>query len=624
MIKSWSVNNIKSVYGKTALSLAPLTIFAGANNAGKSTFIQSMLLIAQTLQSPLENQSLILNGNIIKTGTYKDIISNGASAKDISIGFELVPLGIKARDSFSIDNKANVSGRSSIISCQIEYASKNKLNSKEDQPINPYLKSCNMTILMTGVDGQTQENIRIIRDKKAAAQKLSELSLNADFLQTNDMESLNFCMPKKSANIFGVDFSVGRIAGVQMNHFLPQQIATVVNEADLNAQKTTEAIVYPYSFKHAMNRITEGRIIISNELLEIIIRILKEVMDELNENQRQRIFNLTGDIECLKRSFNIQNYFKMISLLSPNYKQILFQKLEKSKKDIFDAVREHLTDHFVIKYIALPDSFTTSTKYIRTFFRDNFKYLGPLRDAPKPVYPLSDETYTSDIGLKGEHTATVLDTYKNITINYIPASYFAGNSVNVEAQMTPLINAASDWLTYMGMANIVKTIDKGKLGHEVKVSTGNESTFHDLTHVGVGISQLLPIIVLALMAEQGSTIVFEQPELHLHPRVQTRLADFFISMLMLNKQCIVETHSEHIINQLRYRSVTTDNSRVSDGTVIYFVEKQGEQSVFNKLTIDSFGRIDNWPKGFFDENSNKAAEILMAGIQKRKKIMDKE
>jgi predicted ATPase len=82
-----------------------------------------------------------------------------------------------------------------------------------------------------------------------------------------------------------------------------------------------------------------------------------------------------------------------------------------------------------------------------------------------------------------------------------------------------LPKAVLDWLDYMGVASDIKTVDKGKLGYELKVVTGNSGALHDLTHVGVGVSQVLPILVQSLLAEKGSTLIFEQPELGLHPRV---------------------------------------------------------------------------------------------------------
>ena len=172
------------------------------------------------------------------------------------------------------------------------------------------------------------------------------------------------------------------------------------------------------------------------------------------------------------------------------------------------------------------------------------------------------------------------------------------------------------------MVSDVETVDRGRLGHELRVATPGERTLHDLTHVGVGVSQVLPILVLSLLAEPGSTLIFEQPELHLHPRVQTRLADFFVSMTRLQKQCIVETHSEYLINRLRYQAAIGEDSYIPDHVLLYFVEKNDGQSTFRPIRINRFGVIEDWPRGFFDESQDLAAAILRASMEKRQRESD--
>lgn len=106
-------------------------------------------------------------------------------------------------------------------------------------------------------------------------------------------------------------------------------------------------------------------------------------------------------------------------------------------------------------------------------------------------------------------------------------------------------------------------------------------------------------------------MIFEQPELHLHPKVQTRLADFFISMSLLNKQCIVESHSEHIINQLRFRIAHDSNSSdVRESTKIYFVEKNENAPKFIPIDINEYGAIPDWPEGFFDQTTKEIIDTI--------------
>ena len=266
-----------------------------------------------------------------------------------------------------------------------------------------------------------------------------------------------------------------------------------------------------------------------------------------------------------------------------------------------------------------PQLIADASRYLDGFFASSLKYLGPLRDAPKPLYPLAPAADPQDVGLRGEHTASILELHKNKKIRYIPSSSFKSPVVDSKPITRTLEAAVTDWLQYLGVASSVKSQDQGKLGHELKVELCNSDSAHDLTHVGVGVSQVLPILVMCLLADTDSTLVFEQPELHLHPKVQTLLGDFFLSMALCNKQCIVETHSEFFIDRLRFRiAAATSENALTNLTKIYFVEKPSLKSAFREVVINEYGAISDWPEGFFDQSQQQAEDILRAAAMKRK------
>ena len=92
MITKWKVFNFKSIREETELELGPLTIFAGANSSGKSTILQSILLIAQTLSYKVNSRSVVLNGPLVGLDQFDDIKSNNSQADQISIGLTCKPL----------------------------------------------------------------------------------------------------------------------------------------------------------------------------------------------------------------------------------------------------------------------------------------------------------------------------------------------------------------------------------------------------------------------------------------------------------------------------------------------------------------------------------------------------
>lgn len=262
----------------------------------------------------------------------------------------------------------------------------------------------------------------------------------------------------------------------------------------------------------------------------------------------------------------------------------------------------------------LPQNIADARDYMIDYFSRSIYYLGPLRANPKTVYAPSSQTGSDFIDLRGEHAAEILETNRGRIIRYIPPESLPKE--RPEAEACPLMEALIDWAGYLGIAEKITTVNKGRYGFELGVTMDNGISISDLTQVGVGVSQVLPILVTALLAPSDSTLIFEQPELHLHPKVQSRLADFFLSMTKLGKQCLVETHSEHIINRIRLRISESTGDLWQNAAKIYFVEKNGGTSTFQEIPIDEYGGIQLWPEGFFDEHYNETARILRAASRK--------
>lgn len=93
MITRWRLFNFKSVKSDTSLEFGPLTIFAGPNSSGKSTWIQSLLLVSQTLSSRVRSRSVVLNGLLTRLGQFDDLKSYGGDANQIVVGCECEPRG---------------------------------------------------------------------------------------------------------------------------------------------------------------------------------------------------------------------------------------------------------------------------------------------------------------------------------------------------------------------------------------------------------------------------------------------------------------------------------------------------------------------------------------------------
>lgn len=139
----------------------------------------------------------------------------------------------------------------------------------------------------------------------------------------------------------------------------------------------------------------------------------------------------------------------------------------------------------------------------------------------------------------------------------------------------------------------------------------------NIVDVGFGVSQVLPILVEGLTLAKGNMLILEQPEIHLHPKMQMEIADFLISLVQQGKNLIVETHSDHIVNRMIRRAL--ENPTIKEMLGIYFVEKDSDgNSKLTEVKIHESLGIDEAPQGFFDQYASETEHILQAGYRNMK------
>jgi predicted ATPase len=155
-------------------------------------------------------------------------------------------------------------------------------------------------------------------------------------------------------------------------------------------------------------------------------------------------------------------------------------------------------------------------------------------------------------------------------------------------------------------------------------SSSSRKTRVNIADVGFGVSQIFPILLEGLRMPRGSTLLLEQPEIHLHPNLQMQMADYFISLALSGKRVIVETHSDHIINRLVRRIVEDVNLNLKDQIAIYFIRPNVDGAVFEEIKIDDKRGIINWPEDFFDQTALEQEKILQAGLKKRQAARARE
>ncbi len=632
MITKWKVFNFKSIREETELDLGPLTIFAGANSSGKSTFIQSVLLVAQTLAHKVGSRSVVLNGALTSLGQFDDLKSNGGESDQITIKCTCRPLtdqeaAIPRRSQFAPRGAIYYGPRSDQlqeIACEISFDADPSSSERDLFQIQPRLFATQLSCVSRDEDNVDQKaDISIHHSTKAiseieGADVASEIDdqLRAGLAYAVELDE-NFMTEVKE------DFRSAKPIGCMLRHFLPERIIYAIDTIEEDANAITVALQGDSRRGMGLRRSVGRGILLSEEIIALLREILEGIMDfdqAIKDKYRQE--SLFGSES---ETLTFREWYEGLRDL-PRTERLKVQQVLREREDLFDRIHAAMkastaekseTHDFV--QARPPRLITEATLYLDNFFASSLKYLGPLRDTPKPLYPLAPAADPHDVGLRGEHTASILELHKNKKIRYIPSENFRDPGINRKTVTRTLEAAVTDWLQYLGVASSVKSRDQGKLGHELKVGLSNSDSTHDLTHVGVGVSQVLPILLVCLLADTDSTLVFEQPELHLHPRVQTLLGDFFLSIALCNKQCVVETHSEYFIDRLRFRiAAASPENELNSQAKIYFVEKSSRASSFREVVINEYGAISDWPDGFFDQSQQQAEEILRAAAMKRK------
>ncbi|HSN98977.1 MAG TPA: DUF3696 domain-containing protein [Candidatus Nanopelagicales bacterium] len=245
------------------------------------------------------------------------------------------------------------------------------------------------------------------------------------------------------------------------------------------------------------------------------------------------------------------------------------------------------------------------------------QYVGPLREYPKRVYLWAGDRPES-VGTRGEQAVAALLAAR-ADKRKIPLGEGKGR------RYPPFEAVIAAQLQRMGVIDSfeVLPIAPNRKDYEVRVRRSPGSPEVLLTDVGFGVSQLLPVIVQSYYAATGSTVIFEQPEIHLHPRVQADLADVIVdAMRRCGVQFIIESHSEHFLRRLQ-RRIAEAETITSDEVALYRCDEEGGRSTLQELCVDEYGNITNWPKDFFGDEMGDLAAMTKAGIRRRREEKEK-
>ena len=540
-------SNFKSITSNKYVSLKPITIFCGGNSIGKSSILQSKLLISQSLSSrliPIRDESVkypqifIFEGNKCHLQNYKNIIFEN-----------------------NIDNRLKFSW---------VYSLKNR-------------------------NVQVDLQCKYIEEKKLFT---GGFPIVEKFIIKTEEKGRKNCL---EANIVEDDY---RLYNLSLMNFDDELITHLLRNSIMLSSKRYRKDLDDYSMVRYI-RHDDGLI---NKIKKL--GVSKKILRNLNEITNVAFsFNSIIPRNVKLQESEIQKHIELDEF---------FNLLSLKKKDINQEVSEHLNKTNLHSFEDIIGTFLISNLEPLLRYYYDLLYIGPLREEPKRFYLFSDLNLL-DIGLKGENTTQILILTQNSQLDFMKLEKINGEFRFTKKKKKSLLNSLNEWLEIMNLPEIkpTQTMDLiSKLMMKYSDTQPKESSVA-IPDVGFGLSQVLPVLVEVLRMESGKSIILEQPEIHLHPQMQGDLADFILCNAQVKKNFIIETHSEHFIKRLCLRIAQFKDIDLSKLISIYFIvsntNKKGADIV--DVQIDEFGRIKNWPIGFFDDNEDQ--QIFEESLKKR-------
>ena len=239
-------------------------------------------------------------------------------------------------------------------------------------------------------------------------------------------------------------------------------------------------------------------------------------------------------------------------------------------------------------------------------FGHNLLYIDAERIGPQKSYPLSETlARRADFGLGSEYALNYLNLKQNELLE-------EDDPRCTKSRSRRMIDVVDEWLQEISpgahlQLETVPAADVLIAGFSFDRPGDVPTSRFRATNVGFGLSYTLPVI-LALLSERGTLCLIENPEAHLHPRGQTKLAELAVRASLADVQVIVETHSDHFMDGVRI--AVRDGLISPDKTAIHYFERPDGEAVVTSPQIDDDGRLSTWPAGFFDQHEENLEKLL--------------
>lgn len=623
-LRSIELKDFKSI-SHTKVDFQPLTVIVGANSSGKSSLIQSILTLSQMARSGAVAEEFPLNGELTRLGTFSEMKNFKSDNADLPIEITvqllfdesdrpmafLLPYAVRDTWALRIAPYDDDIGSARIDSVKLQ--TDRILDDKVETLLIYDVSSIKATAHIWDRSISTRNDVPsffVLATGNLTDSKSGE-SYALDAVELRDG------LPREGYSRIKRINAYAQKGWDHMSEILRDSIAKVEDTytEENSSVHLTDAIEYAVEriqdlINHPnadfRNRINSSPIITNHDLSTILNTFANQLsnfwsMLRTNPEEDEKMENLRASIAQSMVQLGERNFLRAIAKA--------FEAEPWSTKEIVMVVGEHLMG-------GDEDSFISNCRDgIYEFFRKSIRYLGPLRANPRSLYDPGPNR--PDIGVNGEYTAAVIHARANQQV-LLP-------EINGLSQYTDLSSALDYWLQQFGIADSSHTEDRGRFGLDLRVSPPSLGMPVDLTSVGVGVSQVLPVILLCLLAEPGDLVILEQPELHLHPALQHKLADFLLECTRSGRQILVETHSEHLVNRLRRRVAEDDSDETRSLIGLLFAEQHEGQTTFSESKINAYGGLSqDWPDGFLDLGAREAQHLVRNSVYKYRRRQNRE
>lgn len=600
MLTGLTVGNFKAFSDTQSIKIKPITLIFGANSAGKSSIIHSLLLSAHASSfsdsageaSGFDVHKMAIGGDSVDLGGFRQYVYKGDSSSQVELGLSIdaAQLGTNFKDILWGYKTISVITRIGI--------KKKELPPVEPNPEGLFEMDKDLLDEMLDMNGPEPEvlGFEILIDKepllrmsirKGGVFRIDTLNLKHDFSRRfNEALLLSNSTTEKisPADMQGVNDEIGKLLNelyVQFDHLFPTLVAIAEDQkktSESSAAKPQRGIdsLFPIS--------QENR---AKDLRETVRRYFPRYLTDFFVNLNSQLTSALDNIIYLGplRSYP-PRHLAFSAEGGANWKAGggIYWEIIKRDENVRSLVNQWLSDK---KKLKTPYTFKLrrliSTDQAQKKLSEAFFLMSDVRADLK--------NKNGDDYIKDDHDE---DDDQDHDLES------AGLERYVKGDPEMLADAAGASLEEIkGLLEPVLIDNRSK----------TEVSHRD---VGIGISQVLPVLVAAF-SSKGKILAMEQPEIHLHPALQAELGDVFIqAALSGNKNTfILETHSEHLVLRIMRRIRETHEGKPlpqgvpaikPEDVSILYVEPDGSRSIVREMELNERGEfVKAWPGGFFEE-----------------------